>query len=232
MKQKEFEEYYEIIVTSLLFRNFREEEIRDSISGASAKVIRLNKSEILPLQEKLSDIYMVLSGQFNVIQDSGMNASLVHVLTPGRCFGIAFCAEAILCPDSLQASEKGALLRLSYSGLLANERTHVRFLENFLGITSHNLRLLAEKINHTQSRSVRVKLSVFLRDQMVHSGSDTFVMSMSRKDMADYLNVTYPAMLRELSQMQKEGILRFDGNRITIKDSQRLIEFGSEYNIL
>ncbi len=232
MTREEFEMHKKVIAGSLLFRNFSEEEVWECLLRASSKVIDLDKNESLKMPEKLSDIYMALSGQFHVIQDSGMNNSFVHLLAPGRCFGIAFCAEQISCPDTLQASEKGKLLRLSYRGLLAKEDSRFRLMENLLGITSVNLQLLAEKINHTQSRSVRVKLSVFLRDHVEYSGSDSFTMKMGRKDMADYLNITYPAMLRELSRMQKEGILRIDGDRITILDLQTLVELGSEYTIL
>ncbi len=223
-----YDTYREVISESILFRNMTPEEIMACISGASPEIISLEKRETLPLPEKLRDIYFVLSGRLNVVQDNGMITSLVHALTPGRCFGIAFCAEDIPCSHALYAVERCSLLRLRYRGLLAREELRVRVTENLLAITSQNLRVLAEKIAHTKARSVRVKLSVFLRDQMAHKGGSSFEMDMNRNDMAEYLNITYPAMLRELSQMQKEGILVIEGDRITILNENELIEKGSE----
>lgn len=227
-----YEQYNSILSECLLFCDMDRSEINRCVSGSSPKLISVKKNEAIPLPEKMHDLYIVLSGRFNVIQDSGMNVSLAHVLTPGKCFGIAFCARNIPCQHTLQATEKSELLKLSYAGLLEKEDLKARILENLLSITSENLLVLAEKINHTQARSVRVKLSIFLRDQIEHNRSNTFAMDMSRKDMADYLNITYPAMLRELSQMQKEGILEIKGDRITILNIEELIDGGSEYNIL
>jgi len=208
------------------------EAIKACIISASPTVIDVEKNESIVLPEQMHDIYIVLSGKLNVIQDSGMNVSLAHVLTSGKCFGIAFCAENIPCRHTLQATEKSELLKLSYAGLMKQENIKIRILENLLSITSENLLTLAEKINHTQARSVRVRLSVFLRDQIEHRGTNSFTFDMSRKNMADYLNITYPAMLRELSQMQKEGILRINGDRITILNTDDLVDKGSEYSIL
>ncbi len=229
---EQLEKYSRVLSECLLFRSMGTEDVRQCTAAASPRILEVKKNESIALPGMLRDIYIVLAGKLNVIQDSGMNASLAHVLTPGKCFGVAFCARNIPCQHTLQAVEKSVLLRLSYQGLLAEEGTKARLLENLLSITSENLLTLAEKINHTQARSVRVKLSIYLRDQAKHKGTASFAMDMSRKDMADYLNITYPAMIRELSQMQKEGILRISGDRVTILDTEALIELGSEYSIL
>jgi len=227
-----YEQYSSIFSECLLFHKMNAEAIKACIISASPTVIDVEKNESIVLPEQMHDIYIVLSGKLNVIQDSGMNVSLAHVLTSGKCFGIAFCAENIPCRHTLQATEKSELLKLSYAGLMKQENIKIRILENLLSITSENLLTLAEKINHTQARSVRVRLSVFLRDQIEHRGTNSFTFDMSRKNMADYLNITYPAMLRELSQMQKEGILRINGDRITILNTDDLVDKGSEYSIL
>lgn len=227
-----YEQYSSVLSECLLFRKMNAEEIKICLTGASPKVIGVEKNESVVLPEQMRDIYIVLSGKLNVVQDSGMNVSLAHVLTSGKCFGIAFCVENIPCRHTLQATEKSELLKLSYVGLMEQEDIKIRILENLLSITSGNLLVLAKKINHTQARSVRVKLSIFLRDQIEQNGTNTFNMDMSRKNMADYLNITYPAMLRELSQMQKDGILRISGDRITILNTEDLVDKGSEYNIL
>ncbi|MCR4843206.1 MAG: Crp/Fnr family transcriptional regulator [Eubacterium sp.] len=199
---------------------------------AETEVLSLKKNESISLPEQLKHLYLVLSGKFVVIQDSGMNASLAHLLGPGKCFGVAFCAEGHSCNHSLRATEKSEVLRISFEGFLAVRSTREKALRNLLGITSENLRLMAEKVNHTQSRSVRTKISLYLRDQMEFKGADSFVVDLSRKDAADYLNITYPAMLRELSSMQKEGVIQIDGNRITVLNRDALIEGGADYSIL
>ncbi len=220
----DYSQYLAVLTESMLFRNFSTEEIEECIRDACPVVKKVNKKEIITLPEQLDHIYVILSGQFNVLQDS----SLVHILKPGECFGTAFCVLNIPCSHALQAAGKGSLLILSYNSMLEQKGVSQRLLENLLAVASEHLLILAEKINHTQSKSVRVKLSVFLRDEAKYSGSSAFRMKMSRKDLADYLNVTYPAMLRELSRMQKEEIIRIDGDKIQIRNLDKLIEQGLE----
>jgi len=227
-----FDRYENIFMQSMLFRDFTADEVRDCLDRVGAIVVPFKKGDIMNLPEKLDSIYFLLSGHLNVVQDSGMNASLVHAVLPGKSFGIAFCAENYICHHSFYASEGSELLRLKFDLLMESDATRERFLRNFLAITSFNLSMLSDKINHTQARSVRVKLSVYLRDRMEHTGSDTFEIGMTRTDLSNYLNITYPAMLRELSRMQKEEIIEIQGDKVRIKDLNALIETGSEYNIL
>ncbi len=130
--RKIFEQYCSVLSESLLFRNFETEEIIESISKADPEILTVKKNDMILLPEKLGDIFLVLSGRFNVIQDSGMNVSLAHMLLPGRCFGIAFCSEGIPCRHRLQAAENSEALRLSYERLTGQETMKVRFLENLL----------------------------------------------------------------------------------------------------
>lgn len=160
-----------------------------------------------------------------------MTVSLAHALMPGDCFGVAFCAGDIPCRCVLQAAEHSRLLQLSYRSLLEGGHKDV-LMNNLLHMLASRMLVLAEKINHTQSRSVRVTLSQFLRDQSRHSGTLEFELGMRRKDLAEYLTVSYPAMLRELSQMQKEGLITLDGERVKILNMETLTEQGAEYSLL
>ncbi len=213
-----------------LFEGMTRKEIASCSAGAH--LLELQKGQVLTLPEALAEIYLVLRGHLNVFLDSGMNASLAHTLGTGDCFGIAFCAQHIPCHSKLAAVEKTVLLRIPYEKLLEPEDTRGRMLENLLALTSWHLLTLAEKICHTQSHSVRVKLSVYLRDQMHRCGGNRFELGMKRSALAEYLCVSYPAMLRELTQMQKEGLLLIQGDQVNITNEEKLIESGSEYTIL
>lgn len=227
-----YEQYKEIIKQCRLFDGFTEEEIRKCIEVASGELVTIPKKKKYFLPEHLEDIYIMLDGHADIIQDSGMNNSLVHVLTLGSCFGIASCENNIVCRHTFWTIEESTLLKLSYKGLLCDGNTEIRMLHNLLRITSENIETMASKINHTQSKSVRVKLSIYLRDLMLKKDSVDFIAEMGRQETADYLNISYPAMLRELKAMEKEGLLTIEGKHIHIIDTRTLIEEGSEYTIL
>ncbi len=227
-----YQKYKEIFDQCFLFRGFSPEEIEVTLEKSYLKCIELEKNEIYTLPVQLKELYFVLEGKFNVLQDSGMNMSLSHTIVPGYSFGTAFCTEDIPCYNSFCSHRGGKIIALSYEKLLGQGNLRIKILENLLAITSRHLEMLADKINHTQAHAVRVRLSIFLRDQMLKNRSETFQMNLSRKDTADYLNITYPAMLREISRMKKENIIKIENDTITILDLDALIEEGSDYNIL
>ena len=48
--------------------------------------------------------------------------------------------------------------------------------------------------------------------------------SMSRQEMADFLNAARPSLSRELMRMQNDGLITVEGRKITIKDRNALEE--------
>ncbi len=209
-----------------LFEGLTAEEIGRCVS--SSVRVGMEKGQVLALPERLTEILIVLEGDLHVLLDSGMSESLTHTLGPGDCFGIAFCAESLPCAVRLKAVERSTLLRIPYRDLTGPEQSRDRIMENLLAITSLHLRMLAEKISHTQSRSVRGKLSVYLRDRMRHSQSPSFDLGMTRSGLAEYLCVSYPALLRELTRMQKEGLIRVRGRHVTVPDEEALAGSAQE----
>lgn len=223
-----------VLKESGLFDGLTEEEMQRCLQGASPEFFKIKKRETFILPDRFAELYLLLSGRVNVIQDSGMNNCMVHVLKPGRWFGIGLCINVCEKPHRhhyFAASEDAEILKISYNGLLNQKEFEVQILKNLLRLVASNLSVLAEKINHTQSKSVRSKISVFLRDQMLQKETTEFRPDFTRQGLADYLNISYPAMLREFSKMEKEGILQVKGDCIRILDQEALIIGGSEYNI-
>jgi CRP-like cAMP-binding protein len=48
--------------------------------------------------------------------------------------------------------------------------------------------------------------------------------SMSRQEMADFLNAARPSLSRELMRMQNDGLITVEGRKITVKDRNALEE--------
>ena len=48
------------------------------------------------------------------------------------------------------------------------------------------------------------------------SGSQSFLISYNRQQLADYLNVDRSAMCNELSKMQKDGLIEYNKNQFLL----------------
>ena len=50
------------------------------------------------------------------------------------------------------------------------------------------------------------------------------MISMKRNELADFLNVSRPALSREMCRMRDEGVMKFHGNSIKIEELEALKE--------
>ena len=67
--------------------------------------------------------------------------------------------------------------------------------------------LLARRVDLLLLRSLRAKVSAFLLAEAERAGQLTFRIPFTRAQLADYLNCDRSALSRELSRMQREGLL-------------------------
>ncbi len=99
---------------------------------------------------------------------------------------------------------------------------HQTLIRNMLTIVSQRALNMNKRIHYLQMKRMRRKLAAFLYDAYVQNGNLTFMVSLNREAMADYLNVSRPSMSRELGRMKEEGIIDFYKQAFTIKDLQAL----------
>jgi CRP-like cAMP-binding protein len=79
------------------------------------------------------------------------------------------------------------------------------------------------KIKVLASGSLREKIVRFLFLEL--QGKRELELTGSREFMAAYLAVTRPSLSRELSAMQKDGILQVEGKTIKVLDMERFEEY-------
>ena len=77
-----------------------------------------------------------------------------------------------------------------------------------------------QKLRILGSGTLRERIVRFLVECQDSEG--VIHMSLSREEMADYLNITRPSLSRELGQMQEEGILELSRRQILVKDQEKL----------
>lgn len=98
-----------------------------------------------------------------------------------------------------------------------------RFLHNygfaikFVGMLSHNSQKLNQKITMVAQKSLRENLLEYLRQQSILQSSDTIVLPISKKQLADYLGVQRPSLFRELKKLKDEGIIGVSNRTIYLK---------------
>lgn len=74
------------------------------------------------------------------------------------------------------------------------------------------------------SKSVKVKLARYMIYLSKNAGSMQFDIKMNRTELSNFLGAYRTTLSRELSRMEREGLIRTEGSLITILDYRKLLD--------
>ena len=141
-------------------------------------------------------------------------------MEPGGVFGDVLSGSSLASPVTVMASVPCEVLLIPYERLLLSDGSpaHQQTLRNLVRTISDKYFSLSRRIDLLVLKSLRAKVCAYLLSEAERAGSLTFSIPFSRIQLADYLNCDRSALSRELSQMQRDGLLD------TYKSSFKLLE--------
>lgn len=105
---------------------------------------------------------------------------------------------------------------------------HLRFVENLTGMLAVKTRRLLAKVEILSAPSLRKRILTFLRimgerQRGAERGENgcTVELTFHKTELADFLCVNRSSLMRELANMQKDGILRCEGKRYTVLQAEK-----------
>ena len=204
-----------------------EADIRELLSLAQVRIREYAKGDIVFHEgEKPHCIYILLAGEVHILKDtfSGRQIFLSEIAEAGDMFGEVYevlekpydmYVEAVKPTRVLEIASR--LLSFDAGGELTQSALLVQ--RNLMRIFARKAYFMAGKLKVLASGSLREKIVRFL---FQHLGGDGCIeLAVSREFLAAYLAVTRPSLSRELSAMQREGILAVDGKAIKVVDMER-----------
>ncbi|MCL2750839.1 MAG: Crp/Fnr family transcriptional regulator [Coriobacteriia bacterium] len=206
-----------------LFRSIDESDVQTLLDCLGARRCSYKKSEfIFRVGELPSSVGVVASGAINVIQEDywGNRTILAHC-PPGEIFCEAYsCAEEQSLPISVVAAEDSEVLLLDYRKIITTCSSacifHTHLVSNMLRIIALNNIRLTKKLEYVTKKSLREKILAFLSTETAHAGSPTVTVPFDRQQLAEFLCVDRSALSRELSSMQREGLIACSKNQFTL----------------
>lgn len=82
-------------------------------------------------------------------------------------------------------------------------------------LAASNLQLM-HRLDTLSCRSTRDKVLSYLQEQCDQAGQETIEIPFNRRELADFLCIERSALSRELSKMQREGVISFEKNRFRL----------------
>ncbi len=169
---------------------------------------------------KRNQVCIILSGTADLLRyDFNGNKNIIEHFTKNDIFGELFYTISTNNELFVQAKTKTEVLFFIYDDIQKKCKKTCKFHEE---LSSNLPKLILTKIVDLNTRielltkrTIREKLLGYFSILSTRSFSKTFLLPFSLTDLADYLSIDRSAMMRELSTLKEDGIIKKVGNKIT-----------------
>ena len=216
------ENYLPLLHSTSLIAGIGTEELRAVLVQLGAGIRSYGRGETL-VQAGVPNrrVGVVLSGGIEAYRPApgGARVPITH-MGPGGVFGDVLGGSSLDSPVTVVALAGCEVLLFPYERLLLPDSSpaHQRLLQNLVRTISDKYFLLSRRVDLLVLKSLRAKVCAYLLNEAEQQGSTTFTIPFSRIQLADYLNCDRSALSRELSLMQRDGLLD------TYRSSFKLLE--------
>jgi len=206
-----------------LFADLTPQEITKLCDCLNAHERKYARDEyVFSAEDDVRFVYVLLSGSAHIVdEDLWGNRAIVETLMPQTLFGEAYIfSGAVHHLVSVVAAEPTTLLVIDPERLFESCSNacacHTTLIKNCVGILSHKIVRLTEKLGDVAQRTTREKVLSYLSRCARRERSDAFDIPYSRQQLADYLCVERSALSHELSRLQSAGLIRYRKNHFEL----------------
>jgi CRP-like cAMP-binding protein len=219
-----------VLHDTALFKNLSEEEIQSCLACSKAESIYYEKGEMVFSEEDHpACLPMLISGSVTLGMDysDGKRNIIAMFENKGDIFG----QELILIGESkygmyAQTQTKSLILMIPKDFLVGTcERNcgfHSTLISNMLLMMAQKSLTLNERLEIMSCSTLRQKIAKMILFSIGDKSSMS--VSMSRQEIADFLNAARPSLSRELMRMQNDGLITVEGRKITVRNKSALEE--------
>ena len=216
------ENYFSLLRSTTLFAGLEEAQLRVLLAELHAWTRSYGRGEALILAGHPNRrVGVLLSGALEAYRPApGGSRVPITRLEPGDIFGDVLGGSSLSSPVTVVAASPCEALLIPYEQLLqtGTDPAHTLVLQNLVRTISDKYFLLSRRVDLLVMKTLRAKVCAYLLGEAERAGSLTFTIPFSRIQLADYLNCDRSALSRELSLMQRDGLLD------TYKSSFKLLE--------
>ena len=203
------------------FNNLSTSQINKLFDLLGVHIYKYDKNtEILSTLKNNNILCVVMSGYAQIVYiEYNGNEIVVENLQKDGVFGTNMSGTNNENCEII-AKEDTEILVIDYRKLVNPQNTNHNFynifLLNLFDIINLKSKERNERIRVLEKKQIRDKLLEFFEIERKKSSSNTIVLSLSLKDLADYIAVNRSAMFRELKHLKDDNLIKINGKRIVL----------------
>ena len=169
----------------------------------------------------VSSVGMIVSGRVEVysVALDGKDVQL-NALTAGECFGVCNLMASAELETVLRCGEETEVLYIPKAVLLSCMEQDAGLAMRYAALCNRKVQFLLRRIELLTMQSCRGRVIAHLLAGQDRNGC--VKPTGSREDLARQLGVSRAALFRELAALQSMGVLRSEGNLLTVLDTPAL----------
>lgn len=209
----EYIPYYDILRRTSLLRGMTDAELAALMQSLNPRVQRYDKGELLLMAGyEAKEVGIILEGEIIATKPmpDGTPVTMAR-MGPGGVFADVLAGGRSKSPVNVAAAVPCLVLCLPYDALLQPRgepgTAHWKLLQNWVETISSKYFALDRRLELLCCKSLRGRISLWLLEQYEQTGSETFAITMTRAELAAYLNCDRSALSRELGRMQEDGLI-------------------------
>ena len=199
------------LLSASLFEGLEKKAVAGFLKEARCRLGSFPRGTILLSQgDSVAAAGVRLSGKIKAYRLNRQGEeNLQSVLSPGSMFGdMLMATDNGKSPVTVEVTEDARVLFVPFDSIMAaGGEFGNRLRVNLLHELSARYWALSRKVRYLSERSLRGRIALFLLDAARDQGGLTFTLPMTREAMASLLGVNRSALSRELSRMEKDGLV-------------------------
>ena len=216
----------EVILDIDIFKDLKSQHIDLLIN--SSKIIELKKGDILFSEKELvNNIYVTIHGKVTLyrLSESGQKR-IIYILDKGEVINEVIF-DKLPASITCEAFENTKILSVNRNNLLKIMEEDFQFTKNILYSMGRKIRRLYRQLKNTvpikMDKKLAAKLWKLSRDYGIEVEEGTLIdLDISITYLADMLGSTRETISRCVSNFEKDGLIKFRGRKIIIKDRDAL----------
>lgn len=176
------------------------------------------KDEVARQGTPCKQLYVLLKGKLkaDIIDGSGSEVMIEYIIAP-RAFATPHLFNTVdnRLPVTFTALEDSILFTASKESTFKLISEEPSILRSFLCITGNCNKCTVSRLNVLSHKNIRDRFVAYLFEQK-RANATQIQMMHNQVQLAEYLNVTRPALSKEINKMIKEGLISLEGKTIEL----------------
>lgn len=211
MKSLSFDTYYKDKLLSIpLFNDLSSSLKNEILKKLDFKLYEYEEDTVIIEQGNIcGNLYILLEGvlEVHIIDANGNEVLIEHIEAPRTFATPHLFKKDNRFPATFKTVERSVLLTATKDSTFGLISKHPDILKSFLCVSGNCNVCTTLRLDVLSRKTIRERILVYLLKRL-EKGTSIVKVSHTLTQLAEYINVTRPALSTEFNKMEKEGLIR------------------------